>query len=196
MPFSPSLEPQAFRTTPITPLRFVLGRATRVYFHRRHGDTEKTDQASPVREHRGGMLVLQGKHVGPMCIGLLPAAVGEQPRVPDSSRLKPSEPRPSLRCASFQACHPCSLVDSVRSPCLCVSVVPFSLHSLARRAGIATSNDACRTPGAHGPGSPDQLPTPDSWLLAPGSDPPYHSVYPPSITSVAPVMYRDASLAR
>jgi len=36
---SSRLEPQAFRTTPITPLRFVLGRATRVYFHRRLGET-------------------------------------------------------------------------------------------------------------------------------------------------------------
>jgi len=46
------LEPQAFRTTPITPLRFVLGRATRVYFHRRHGNTE-VQEASPERELRG-----------------------------------------------------------------------------------------------------------------------------------------------
>gem|GEM_PF-6744373 len=35
------LEPHAFLTTPITPLRFVLGRATRVYFHRRHGESHR-----------------------------------------------------------------------------------------------------------------------------------------------------------
>jgi len=62
MPFSSSLTPRAFRTTPITPLRFVLGRATRVYFHRRHGDTERT-QASRQRElPRKSNVELTGEH--------------------------------------------------------------------------------------------------------------------------------------
>ena len=45
------------------------------------------------------MLALEGKHVRPMYSGLLPAApaaVGEQPRVPDSSSLRPFGPRPCL----------------------------------------------------------------------------------------------------
>ena len=43
-PQASRLEPRAIRTTPITPLRFVLGRATPVYFHRRHRDTEKVTE--------------------------------------------------------------------------------------------------------------------------------------------------------
>jgi len=39
-PRASSLASQAFRTTPITPLRFIPGRATHVSFHRRHRDTE------------------------------------------------------------------------------------------------------------------------------------------------------------
>ncbi|QDU36132.1 hypothetical protein Mal4_04150 [Maioricimonas rarisocia] len=56
---SSSLEPLPLLATPITPLRFVLGRATLVCFHRRHRDTEKV-QASPERELRDGALALQG----------------------------------------------------------------------------------------------------------------------------------------
>ena len=73
----------------------------------------------------GGMLALEGKHVRPMCIGLLPAApaaVGEQPRVPDSSRLGPFEPRPSLRSASFWDVPPMSIfIGGTELSCRCVT---------------------------------------------------------------------------
>ena len=74
------LEPEAFRTTPITPLRSVLGRATRVYFHRR-------------------MKIEAG------CHGLAAQRSGHA----SSSSLGPFEPRPSLRSAPFWDVPPVSI---------------------------------------------------------------------------------------
>ena|GEM_PF-3574743 len=85
------LEPQAFQTTPITPLRFVLGRATRGYFRRSPTDTEKTWRArcvsTGVATWQGSVLALPDKALQGR---FQPAAVTQRPAIAGPTSLVPA----------------------------------------------------------------------------------------------------------